>query len=199
MSREETLKILAVIRVAYPGFYSKMTAQDAELTVKLWNRLFSSADYRSVGKAVEEFISTDLSGFPPSVGQIKSLMAKDITSDELSAEEAWSLVSKAAEDGYYNSYNEFNRLPPRVRRILGSPSKLKTYSLMNTKEFDTIEYRCFIKAYNADIENEKHEYILNGFECKGLEDNRGEFEPTSKEDIDMIEDRMIQNAEAYLN
>lgn len=199
MTREETLKILSVIRVAYPGFYSKMTAQDADLTVKLWNRLFSSADYKSVGKAVEEFISTDLSGFPPSVGQIKSLMAKDITSDELSAEEAWSLVSKAAEDGYYNSYSEFNRLPPRVRRILGSPSKLKTYSLMNTREFDTIEYRCFIKAYNADIENEKHEYILNGFECKGLEDNRGEFEPTSKEDIDMIEDRMMQNAEAYLN
>ncbi len=196
MTREETIKILAVIRVAYPAFYSKMTPQDAELTVKLWTKMFNAAEYKNVGAAVEEFISTDTSGYPPSIAQIKKLMGRTAVKNELSADDAWALVSKAAEDGYYNAYNEFKKLPLRVQRILGSASKLKTYSLMSDKEFDTIEYKCFVKAYNAELEKDQHEYIMNDF--KPLNSGtHGEFEPTSKETIKEIEEayqRRIENA-----
>lgn len=162
MTREETIKVLAVIRVAYPAFYSKMTAQDAELTVSLWTKMFSGVACTKVGEAIEEYISTDLGGFPPSIAQIKNLIAKDAMSGELSAEEAWELVSKAAEDGQYNAYNQFNKLPERVRKVLGSADRLRTYALMDMRTFDTFERRSFIKEYNEDVERTKHEYILHG-------------------------------------
>lgn len=71
MTRDETLKIMAVLKATYPNFYKDMTRRDAECVVALWTDMFSEDSYNAVAAAVKAFIASDSKGFPPVVGQVK--------------------------------------------------------------------------------------------------------------------------------
>lgn len=71
MTRDETLKIMAVLKATYPNFYKDMTRRDAEGVVALWTDMFSEDSYNAVAAAVKAFIASDNKGFPPVVGQVK--------------------------------------------------------------------------------------------------------------------------------
>lgn len=71
MTRDETLKIMAVLKATYPNFYKDMTRMDAEGVVALWTDMFSEDSYNAVAAAVKAFIASDSKGFPPVVGQVK--------------------------------------------------------------------------------------------------------------------------------
>ena len=71
MTRDETLKIMAVLKATYPNFYKGMTRRDAEGVVALWTDMFSEDSYNAVAAAVKAFIASDSKGFPPVVGQVK--------------------------------------------------------------------------------------------------------------------------------
>lgn len=71
MTRDETLKIMAVLKATYPNFYKDMTRRDAEGVVALWTDMFAEDSYNAVAAAVKAFIASDSKGFPPVVGQVK--------------------------------------------------------------------------------------------------------------------------------
>lgn len=71
MTRDETLKIMAVLKATYPNFYKDMTRRDAEGVVALWTDMFAEERYNAVAAAVKAFIASDSKGFPPVVGQVK--------------------------------------------------------------------------------------------------------------------------------
>lgn len=71
MTRDETLKIMAVLKATYLNFYKDMTRRDAEGVVALWTDMFSEDNYNAVAAAVKAFIASDSKGFPPVVGQVK--------------------------------------------------------------------------------------------------------------------------------
>lgn len=76
MTRDETLKIMAVLKATYPNFYKDMTRRDAEGVVALWADMFAENSYNTVAAAVREFIASDIKGYPPVVGQIKQRVAE---------------------------------------------------------------------------------------------------------------------------
>lgn len=71
MTRDETLKIMSVLKATYPSFYKDMTRRDAEGVVALWADMFAEDSYNTVAAAVRAFIVDDSKGFPPVVGQVK--------------------------------------------------------------------------------------------------------------------------------
>lgn len=72
MTREETVKVMAVLRGAYPQFYRDISKQEALDTINLWSDLFSKDDFSAVLAAVKNLIETDRRGFPPCIGQVKA-------------------------------------------------------------------------------------------------------------------------------
>lgn len=152
MTRKETANVLSVIKVAYPAFYAKITNADAHLTIDVWQGMFEQEDAAEVMLAVKSYIATDTRGYPPTVGQIKGLLRHGKNRD-LSAYEAWALVSKAAENGYYNSREEFSKLPEKVRKVLGRHNILRDYSLMDVKSLESVVRSNFIRDYNALIDS----------------------------------------------
>ncbi len=70
MNRNETLKILAVIRAAYPYYYNNQSEEDLKTVVSLWQGMFEEYEYGLVSGAVRAFIASDTKGFPPSVGMV---------------------------------------------------------------------------------------------------------------------------------
>ena len=103
MTREDTIKILSVLRGAYPAFYRDITKQEAESTIALWGSMFEEEPYELVGAAVKAFISADAKGFPPAIGQIKERIRQITQPEEMTEQEAWALVSKAVQRSTYGS------------------------------------------------------------------------------------------------
>ena len=69
MTREETIKILAILKAAYPNSYKNMTKDEANGTVTIWAMQFANIPADVVMIAINKLIST--SPFPPAICEVK--------------------------------------------------------------------------------------------------------------------------------
>lgn len=72
MTREETIKVLAVLKAAYPASYRNMTKDEANGVVMIWATQFAAAPLQVVMIAVQRLISTNT--FPPTISEVKSAL-----------------------------------------------------------------------------------------------------------------------------
>lgn len=68
MTRQEALKILAVLRVAYPSSYRGLDEDMASAMAELWASQFANMPYSVVSLAIEQWISK--SKFPPTIAEV---------------------------------------------------------------------------------------------------------------------------------
>lgn len=90
MTAQETLKIMALIKTAYPRFGDGL---DPKASARLWHEMLNDLDYGQVQVALKRWIATEK--WPPSIAEIRS-MASDLTSNSVGDwTEGWSQVTKA--------------------------------------------------------------------------------------------------------
>lgn len=155
MTREETIKVLAVLKAAYPNFYRGMKADELNGIVALWASQFEADAYNTVGAAVQAHIATDTKGYPPHIGAIKEAIRKLTQPEEMTEMEAWGHVAKALRNSGYHSAAEFEKLPPVVQRIVGSPSQLREWAMMDTDTVQSVVQSNFMRSYKARAANER--------------------------------------------
>lgn len=68
MNREESIKLLALIKVAYPSAYKDMDKETKLATVNMWQTTFPSVPYTIMEMAFNRFRMT--SKFPPTVAEM---------------------------------------------------------------------------------------------------------------------------------
>lgn len=68
MNREESIKLLALIKVAYPTAYKDMDKETKLATVNMWQTTFPSVPYSIMEMAFNRFRLT--SKFPPTVAEM---------------------------------------------------------------------------------------------------------------------------------
>lgn len=149
MNREDTIKILSVLRGAYPAFYRDITKQEAESTIALWESMFDEEPYELVGAAVKAFISGDGKGFPPAIGQIKERIRQITQPEEMTEQEAWSLVSKALRNSTYGSEEEFAKLPPEIQAVVHDPGQLRQWAMSPADEVETVIASNFMRSFRV--------------------------------------------------
>lgn len=155
MTRDDTLDLLSVLKAAYPTFYRDMTRKDADHVVDLWFEMFKDEPAELVALAVKAHIATDKKGFPPHIGAIKDSIVKIQQPDEMTELEAWGLVQKALRNGYYGAKEEFDKLPPVVQRLVGSPNQLREWSLMDSETISSVVASNFQRSYKARAAHER--------------------------------------------
>ena len=69
MTREEAIKVLAILKAAYPNSYRGMTKEEAHGTVAVWAAQFAGVPVSVVMIAVNKIISKNT--FPPSINEVK--------------------------------------------------------------------------------------------------------------------------------
>jgi hypothetical protein len=72
MTREETIKVLAILKAAYPNSYKNMTREEAQGTVTIWQMQFSTFPVDVVLLAINKIIAS--STFPPAISEVKDKM-----------------------------------------------------------------------------------------------------------------------------
>lgn len=152
MTKYEMAVIMSMLRVAYPQYYARQSAEDAEAALNLWWTMFAEETADDVSAAVKAFIATDTNGFPPSIGQIKEkldMLRSEANGGEMTALEAWALVQKACSRSYYNAEEEFTKLPDTVRSVVGSASILREWSTIDTNTLNSVIASNFQRSYSA--------------------------------------------------
>lgn len=142
MTLAETVRLLALIQVYYPKFAD---GRDINVTANAWQLVFADDSYDQAQRAVIAYVSTDIKGFPPMPGALKELMIQK--ADTMSAMQAWHLVRRACQNGCYNSVEEFEKLPPLCKRIVGAPGTLKDWAMADISELDSVIGSNFQRSY----------------------------------------------------
>ena len=179
MTREDTIKVLSILRGAYPGFYRDITKQEAESTIVLWASMFEEEPFELVGAAVKAFITADAKGFPPAIGQIKERIRQITQPEEMTEQEAWALVSKAISRSTYGSVEEFEKLPPEIQAVVHDPGQLRQWALAEADEVETVVASNFMRSFRAKQKATK-EYLALPTDVKRLMISAGyRSEPTA--------------------
>ena len=112
-----------------------------------------------MAEAVKIYITTDTSGFMPSIGMIKKSIAQNRISNELTEDDAWTRICEAASNGLYNAEEEFNKLPDTLKSFVGGPSRLRDWAMMDIETFNSVVESNFRKSYKATIKR-KEELLM---------------------------------------
>lgn len=160
MTREETRDLLAVLQWAYPHAYRGMSKIDADATVALWAELFKDDPAEEVAVAVKALIATREVGYAPTIGEVKERLRRLRNPGGLSEAQAWALVSRACGNGIYGAEREFQKLPPEIQRVVGSPQQLREWAMTDASALQTVVASNFQRAYRATQERERESAML---------------------------------------
>ena len=153
MTRDETIKLIHIIVASYPSF--KPNQAETKDMVDAWQFMFDEYPYSVVSVALKAIITTDTSGFPPTVGQIMDKVFKLTEEDEDNEAEAWMLVSKAVRNSLYNSEEEYLKLPPIVQRAVGGAHNLKEWAMQDVQTFSTVTASNFRRVYATELKRQE--------------------------------------------
>ena len=150
MTKNEVIKLLMTIQTFYPNYQ----VENKEFAINAWYAIIGDCDYKLMEKALQAYITTDTSGFAPSIGQLLDKLHTIQSPQELNEMEAWSLVSKALRNGYYGAVEEFNKLPPLVQKAVGSPDNLRNWSQTDTNSIENVVQSNFMRSYRLVVNRE---------------------------------------------
>lgn len=158
MTREEAIKVLMVIQAAYPNY----KPQDKSVIVNVWTEMLSDVSYEKVNVALKAYIQTDKSGFPPSIGEIRSKVQEIFTKDATTDSEAWQIVWKAicCSGDYGRAVDNFNSFPIAVQRSVGSPGQLREWAITENLNVEVVSSN-FKKTYRSEIQKDQERRKLS--------------------------------------
>ena len=155
MTRDETIDLLSVLKAAYPNFYRDMTRTDADNVIDLWFDMFKDKPAGLVALAIKRHIATDTKGFPPHIGAINDAIVKIQQPEEMTEIEAWNMVRNAIRSYSWDAKEQFDKLPPVLQRLVGSPSQLMEWAQMDADVVASVVASNFQRSYKARAANER--------------------------------------------
>ena len=143
MSRDEVKRIIQIMCATYPNW----KPADLSNTVDAWHLMLEDYPYNQIAIALKAYVTSDASGFAPSVGQLIGKLNTITSTNEPSELEAWSMVSKALRNGYYGAEEEFSKLPELVQKAVGNPSNLRQWSQTDVDSIENVIQSNFLRTY----------------------------------------------------
>lgn len=147
-------QILTLMQSEYPQSFSRMDDRTMALKVELWEREFSADNPNLVYAAIRTYMRTP-ERFAPSIGQVREIMTSLTAGEELQAQDAWALVSKACQNGLYGYREEYQKLPPDVQAAVGAPEQLKAWAMMDAETVESVVASNFMRSFRTHKEREK--------------------------------------------
>ena len=167
MTKQETNKLLSVIYDLYPSFRKD---RDPAIQSEIWSNIFKVVPYEQMELALMEYYLKDLKGFPPVPGALRAILIAKSEHDEMSEMEAWLLLIKAISRSTYYSKQEFEKLPPMVQHIVGSPENLHAWAAMDENYVQHTLAPMFRRAYASRLEAKRQQQFLPADLLPRLED-----------------------------
>lgn len=150
MTVRETGKIMDILAAAFPRFYAGKSPKEQTTAVALWANMFEDEPVELVAAAVKALIACETEGWPPTIGAVKAYILRLTQPQELTENEAWSIVSKAVRRvDWLNPTAQFDALPEEIRAVVGSPQTLVEWGRADENSFATVIASNFQRSYRA--------------------------------------------------
>lgn len=128
MTKKETIGLFGILIAAYPNFDKFKDDSQVEGMVNMWATLFADDDSAIVGLAVKKHIMT--SKWPPSVAEIREIMADITHPDLIPPDQAWTAVSDLIYAVGEHNHGEAQRsLPPLIAQTVDAIGWSTLYNL----------------------------------------------------------------------
>lgn len=160
MTITETAMLMNILSTAYPRFYKEQTDAERKEAIKIWHDFFKDEDSKIVAAALKALIACDEEGYPPNIGKLKARIRQITQPPQMTEMEVWALVAHAASRGMYHSKEEFEKFPPIVKRIVGSPNQLVEWGQIDSNQFQTVIQSNFMRSYRALAQHEQMQQAL---------------------------------------
>lgn len=188
MTREETVEIIHIICDCYPNF----KPEDLSRTIDAWQVMLEEYSCEQVAAALKAYITSNTSGFAPSVGEIVAKIQLVSQPQELDGMAAWGLVSKALRNGTYGAVEEFNKLPPLVRQAVGMPDNLKNWATSDYQTIETVIQSNFLRTYETVVKraneiNRMPDNIKSLIEKTNADSYKAQIEQKFQRDINTLQ------------
>lgn len=148
MNKAESSQIIEIIGSLYPNY----NPISMDLAVVGWSSIFADVPYKAVQAALFSY-TRENEKFPPTPGQIYSLLQNVTTIDPTEAE-AWNMVLAAIKRSAYFAQDEFNNLPEDIQKAIGSPEYLRSLAIADDANW-SVESSNFYKNYRIIKERKR--------------------------------------------
>lgn len=160
MDRNETLKILSLIKVAFPNSYNKMSEDELKALTMLWETQFKDYEFEMVAIATNTYISEDLSGYAPTIAQVKNI-ARKLTSPQTKTDnEIWMPIYKAICNSGYNSKEEWKKLPQDLQKCC-TPEQLKVWAMSSNEDVQWIKKEVVSEYRQQETRQQEYDLLPN--------------------------------------
>ena len=159
MQKKELITVLERLEEYYRNFYSGV---EKERVLNAWYPMFRDDDPAEVNRAVVVYICTEK--FAPTVAGIKTIMAENRMAGQMTEMQMWSKVRDAV-DGSQNrsaAAEEYAKLPPILRKVVGSPSQLISWRKVSEDTFEGVIASNCQRSYRELAKREAVYYAIPG-------------------------------------
>ena len=158
MNREETSKVLTILKINYPQSFRSYTNEETYALLDLLTEAFKNDDAAIVNRAIKSIVYSDTREFAPNIAQVKAKIYDLIHDGELDEQEAWLLARNAMRHNGEQARKEFNKLPEVVKKTIGDYGQLISWALADVSQLSYIQ-QSFIKNFNKVKEANKYSYV----------------------------------------
>ena len=152
MTKNETKDIIGAMIIAFPNYKPDNLAG----TVEMWQKMLEEYSFEDITLALEMYIKTDTSGFAPSIGKLINLVHEKSEIGSVKTEmDAWGSVRKAISNSNYHAYEEFEKLDPVTKKVVGCANMLKMWAQTDIDELETVIQSNFMRSYRTEVERQK--------------------------------------------
>ena len=135
MTKQEVQRLLLIIASQYPTF----KPNKLEFITDAWHMELEPYSSQEAEMALRVYNSTNNTSFAPSIGQILTGINRlKMPDSEMSEGEAWSMIYKAISNANYHASDEFEKLPPVLQKVVGSPEMLRTWAMSDMDDVQTV-------------------------------------------------------------
>ena len=158
MTRGETMGILTILKATYPNFYKQMSENETTDIVNVWTMMFESENINIVKEAIKSLLCT--LKFPPTIADVKEKIALITQPKQESELEVWGKVLNAIRNSLYNAKDCFDSLPANIQQLIGGPSQLKEWAMLESDVVNSVIQSNFMRSYKAKTAQNKEYSIL---------------------------------------
>ena len=152
MTKEDVKKLLATITAFYPNF----KLENPAIALNGWLAILEEYETDVISKSLKAYV-TGGHEYAPNPGQLIQLAFDLIHGDEYPDEgAAWDMYYKALSDSTWHAKESFDKLPPIVQKVAGSPSVLHAIATDNSFNASNVR-RDFSISYRAAVMRDKEE------------------------------------------
>lgn len=145
MTRDEVKKVLIVIENTFSTFKVENKTQ----TIDVWFSYLKDIPYEVIDGALKIYIATSGSAFAPSIPQLIAMARKPQELTKVDEVSAWRLVRNAIRRSLYYFDEEYAKLPEEVQKVVGEPSQLRDWAMLESETIDSVIQSNFTKRYQA--------------------------------------------------